>query len=91
MAADGFNAGNIILDVLTRQDEELTLQDISEVYRMESSGESQSLRLLAKAREQRLVFLEISPSYGATCLVLAESIALIPREEWIERYLSRAV
>jgi hypothetical protein len=93
LAADGFKAGNIIFEVLVRQDEELTLQDVTEVYGLPAgvSGEDQAQKLLEKARGQNLIILEINPSYGATCLVLAKSVDLLHRQEWTDRYLSSAV
>lgn len=93
LVADGFRAGNIILDVLSRQNGELTLHDIAEVYGLPAGAgrDDQAQKLLTKAREQKLIILEINPSYGASCLVLSQSVELLPRNEWAERYSASAV
>jgi hypothetical protein len=84
LSADGFKAGNIIFEVLTKQQDELTLQDITESYGLsvEINDQEQAQKLLEKARERGLTVLQINPSYGATCILLAESIDLLPRHEW---------
>jgi hypothetical protein len=93
MAADGFKAGNIIFEVLMRPSEELTLQDVAETYGLAAgvAGEDQARKLLEKAKEQGLILLEINPSYGGHCLILAKSFELLHRHEWAERRLVSAV
>ncbi len=92
MAADGFKAGNIIFEVLVRQNDELTLQDVVETYALPSgaTGEEQAQKLLAKAKERDFLLLEINPSYGGHCLILAQSVDLLHRPEWAERRLVNA-
>ncbi len=92
LAASGFRVGNVILDVLSRNCDELTLEDISELYELTESSiqEGQREKLLVRAKEHELTVLEINPSYGATCLLLAKSVHLLPRQEWLARYLAIA-
>lgn len=87
LAADGFKAGNIVFEVVTRQQEELSLQDITRAYGLAegATGQDQGQKLLAKALEQNLIVLEINPSYGASCILLAESVDLLPRRESVDR------
>jgi hypothetical protein len=81
MAVDGFRAGNIIFDVLLRQGDELTLEDMTDVHALIPGprGEEQARKFLEQARERKLIIVEINPSYGATCRVLAESAELLSR------------
>lgn len=85
LAADGFRAGNIVFEVVTRQKEELTLKDITRAYVLAEGATDQGEKLLVKALEQNLIVLEINPSYGATCILLAESVDLIYRGESLDR------
>jgi hypothetical protein len=92
LSAGGFKAGNIIFEVLTKQQDELTLQDITESYGLSAdvNGQEQAQKLLGKAQERGLTVLQINPSYGGACILLAESIDLLPRNEWVERSLARS-
>ena len=92
LTVTNFKKGNLIFEVVARGHEELTMDDIAALYdlREGKEGEEQSAKLLAKARQERLSILDISPSYGATCLLLARSIKIIDQNEWSARYLSRA-
>jgi hypothetical protein len=74
---DGFRQGNIILDVLIRNGEEITVHDIVGFYGFKE--EAKALAKLEEVRRKNLVVLEINPSYGATCTILAESVELLPR------------
>lgn len=87
LAADGFKAGNIIFEVLTKHDAEITLQDMTDVYGLAVADgtQEQAQKLLDKARERGLSVLEINPSYGASCIILAESVDFLRREEWADR------
>lgn len=89
LSAGGFKSGNIIFEVFTKAGDELTLQDITESYGLSTGveGQEQGQKLLGKARERGLTVLQINPSYGATCILLAESIDLLPRYEWAGRDL----
>jgi hypothetical protein len=88
LAGNGFRAGNIIFEVLTRGHEEIVSSDIAELYDLQdgSQGEGQGMKLLEKAQHEGLTLLEINPSYGGTCLVLAHSITLLEWNEWLARY-----
>ena len=85
LAANGFKAGNIIFEVLTRGHEEIVIRDIAELYDLQNGlqGEGQGMKLLGKAQQEGLTLLEINPSYGGTCLVLAHSINFFERNEKI--------
>jgi hypothetical protein len=92
LTVTNFKKGNLIFEAVTRGHEELTMDDIAALYdlREGKEGDEQAAKLLAKARQERLSILEISPSYGATCLLLAHSIEIIDQNEWSTRYLSSA-
>ena len=92
LGASGFRAGNLILQVALRGNDEIVFRDIAELYDLQdgSAGEDQGMRLLGKARQEGLTLLAIDPSYGATCLVLAHSVDLLERNEWLTRYLMGA-
>jgi hypothetical protein len=85
LAASGFRAGNLIFEVVTRDHEEIASSDIAELYDLQegSAGETQGAQLLEKARHEGLILLEINPSYGATCIVMAHSVDLIARNDWL--------
>jgi len=92
LAVDGVRSGNIVFDVLTRGPEEILPQDIQILYVLQpdSTGEAQCASLLEKARLQEWKILEINPSCGASCLILASSIGLFRREDWMKRQLKPA-
>jgi hypothetical protein len=84
LTADGILAGNIILDIETRATEELTLEDIRDAFEYDRpEDDAYAKNALSKAQQSKLSLLAISPSYGGSCLILAESINLIAREEWM--------
>lgn len=89
LAAGGFRAGNIIFEVVTRDREEIVFRDIAELHDLQNGpeGERQGMQILEKARQEGMSLLEIDPSYGATCLVLAHSFDLLDRNEWLARYV----
>lgn len=64
-------AKNIILDIVVRSAEEITLADIRELYGLGSDA-AQGQQLLNSARERELQLLELNPSYGADGLVMFE-------------------
>ncbi len=92
LAVGGVRSGNIVFDVLTRGPEEILPQDIQILYVLQpdSTGEAQCASLLENARLQEWKILEINPSYGASCLILASSIGLFRREDWLKRQLKPA-
>jgi hypothetical protein len=83
LKADGFRKGNIIFDVLVRDGEDLTFHDIMNFF--EFKDEVKALQRLEETRRKNLVVLEINPSYGASCIILAESVELLPRNEMMKR------
>ena len=85
--AGTFKEGNIIFDVLIYSCDELTLEQMIAVHgpMSEYGLPDQAQRWLTKAQQGELVLLEINPSYGATCRVLARTINLLDRGEWIRR------
>jgi hypothetical protein len=87
--AGTFKEGNIIFEVLIHSCDELTLEQMIAVHGpMSGYGlPDQAQRWLAKALQSGLILLEINPSYGAACLVLARTINLRHREEWLERHM----
>jgi len=89
LAANGFKAGNILFEVLTRSAAEVTLRDIHSLYELQagSSGEIQGANLLKNIHLEKQEILEVNPSYGASCIVLADSYDLLRRGEWVERYV----
>lgn len=89
LSVDGIRAGNIILDVSMRDSEEVLPSDIQILYQLPAShiGETQGADLLQKARLGEGTLLEINPSYGASCLVLARSIGLFCHEDWLELHV----
>jgi hypothetical protein len=88
-----FRKGNLIFEVITRTSEEVTVEDMVTLHylREGEEGNAQATKLLSQTQQKRLSILEINPSYGATCLLLARSIEIISQNEWSARYLSSAV
>jgi hypothetical protein len=78
ISAEGFRVGNIIFDVIARNRDEIVSRDVAELYDLQEglAGESQSAQLLGEARQDGLILLAITPSYGASGLILAKSIDL---------------
>jgi hypothetical protein len=87
--AEGFKEGNIIFEVLIRSAIELTLEDIEAVHGgfPEVSRSRFATKGLELALEKNLSLLEINPSYGATCLVLAATFDLCSRQDWVDRHM----
>jgi len=77
LKVDGFKAGNIILDVALITPDNLTTEDIKQVYDLEDEHTEMVRRLLSEAQQQRLSALEISPSYGAEGKVLFRNIETV--------------
>ena len=88
LSAGGFRAGSIVFEVTIREGEEISLDDIKQMHDLMEGpgGEAQGIAHLDKARRQALVLFEVSSSYGATCMLLAQSVELLPRHEWLQRY-----
>jgi len=90
LKADDVRQGNIIFDVLERAAADVSPSDL-DVFLYESDDPSQSKTLWEKVQAEGLALLEISPSYGGTCIVLARSFDLLGRREWVEHYISGAI
>jgi hypothetical protein len=75
LKVDGFRQGNIIFDVLLRSAEDVTVDDIMSHYQF--NDEAKAKIKFEEMSRRNLCVLEINPSYGATCTVLAESIELL--------------
>jgi len=87
LKASGLKEGNIIFDVLTRDHDEITLQDIAELYELPGHEPAAwEHQLLKKASDQSFQMFELNPSYGGSCLILARTTEFMNREEWAERY-----
>jgi hypothetical protein len=90
LTVTGFKKGNLVFEVVTRSHDEVTAKDIADLYDLTEGedGIAQAAKLLMKAQQERLSILEITPSYGATCLLLSRSIEVMKRNEWSQLYLS---
>jgi hypothetical protein len=77
-----FRKGNIIFEVLCHSANELSLEMIEAVNGgfPDVSRSRFAKKALELAVEKNLVLLEINPSYGATCLILASSLSLRSRQ-----------
>jgi len=91
LGASEFRKDHIIFDVETKTHEELTAEDVRLLYDVHSgeAGQEQCNKLLQDALEQQLAALEITPSYGASFIILARSFELLDRKDWWQRYGSR--
>jgi hypothetical protein len=87
--AGALMTGNIVFEIAVRDHSEITLQDLGMVYDLKdgSQGEAQAARVLERVLRESLVLLEITPTYGGYCVVLASSIELMARQDWIDHYL----
>jgi hypothetical protein len=82
MRVDGLREGNIIFDIVIRQGEDLTRSDV-DIYGFaaNSDGERRATETLQQLRTEDRVALEINPSYGCECFLIAQAVTLIPRSE----------
>jgi hypothetical protein len=82
MRVDSLLQGNIIFDIVMRQGEELTRSDM-DVFGFAASldGEALANDKLERLRTENRVALEINPSYGCECFLIAQAVILIPRSE----------
>jgi hypothetical protein len=72
LSLDEIKGGNIIVDLVFRDAEQLTTSDMEGLYDADV-GSPQAVDLLKKARERGLRVLEINPSYGALGLFLFQT------------------
>ena len=82
MRVDSFLQGNIIFDIVIRHGNELTRSDV-DVYGFaaDANGERLANDKLERLRKEDRVVLEINPSYGCECFLIAQTVTLIPRSE----------
>jgi hypothetical protein len=82
MRVDRLLQGNIIFDIVMRQGQELTRSDM-EVYGFAASPDGEKLAndKLEWLRIENRVALEINPSYGCECFLIAQAVKLISRSE----------
>jgi hypothetical protein len=82
MRVDSLLQGNIIFDIVIRRGEDLTRSDV-DVYGFAASsdGEKRAIDMLQRLRTENRVALEINPSYGCECFMIAQAVTLIPRSE----------
>ena len=80
MRVDSLLQGNIIFDIVMRQGQELTRSDV-DVYGFAagSNGEKLATDTLERLRMENRIALEINPSYGCECFLIAQAVTLIPR------------
>jgi hypothetical protein len=85
MFVDGFRLGNIVFDIEVHDGPSVSIQKIADVYQLPSTqdGEKKAVELFERACQQKLKLLEVSASYGGTCLILAASFDLIERSSWL--------
>jgi hypothetical protein len=84
MRADNFKEGNIIFDVVIRQGSDLVPGDMDGYdFATGPLGESQRTTVLERSRNENRLALEITSSYGCTCILTASSVKLLPRSDVI--------
>jgi hypothetical protein len=76
----GVKAGNIILDLVFRNAQEITSSDIAELYEIDAET-TQAENLMKSARERGLQILELNSSYGAQGLILFETWQIKERSD----------
>jgi hypothetical protein len=82
MRVDRLLQGNIIFDIVMRQGQELTRSDMDVFGFAESlDGEALANDKLERLRTENRVALEINPSYGCECFLIAQAVKLISRSE----------
>ena len=89
LTAGTFSKQNIIFEVQVKDHQEVTLQDVRDVYEIQTvqGNEDREANLLGKIHTEKLVYLLIDPSCGANCLALGRSAELVPRHQWKEHFL----
>lgn len=75
----GFRAGNIIFDVSVLNHSEVTPEHIEELYELPETdaGDKHRTKLLEDVSTKKLMLLQISPSYGASCVALGRAVNLV--------------
>jgi hypothetical protein len=71
LKASNVRQGNIILDLVLVNPQQLTGEHIEELYDIAGARRDEQIeQFLASAREEELSVLEVSSSYGAECIAL---------------------
>lgn len=86
LEANDLKRGNIIFDVSIKTHEELTSGDVDTFPELKMIDTSKADVALERTRQRKLMLLEVNPSYGGSCVVLARSFELLNPKEWLERY-----
>ena len=73
--------GSIVFDVIAREGNEITLDDITELYGFEEEPKAEEK--LAQVRLEQHLVLEVNPSYGAILLLIAKSLRIMSRQTWL--------
>ncbi len=83
LKAGGFREGNIIFEVSTWACEEITLADVADLYELDPGHEPAAWehKLMDRVMTEGLQMLGVSSSYGGTCLILAQTIELVPGKD----------
>jgi hypothetical protein len=83
MKADDFRQGNIILDVLTRRGNEISINDVKFLYGTQAGevGDRQARKILERITQEDRIALEVNPSYGCECLLIAQAVTMHTRSE----------
>lgn len=87
LKADGFRETSGIFEVLIRDSDELTYDDVLDIY--EFTDENKARSKFEQMRGEKLIVVEINPSYGASCLILAGACELLSRREWMTRFMAQ--
>ena len=82
MRVDSLLQGNIIFDIVIRRGEDLTRGDV-DIYGFAANadGERRASETLQQLRTENRLALEINPSYGCECSLIAHAVTLMPRSE----------
>ncbi len=82
MRVDSLREGNIIFDIVISRGEDLTRSDV-DIYGFAANadGERRATEKLQKLRTENQLALEINPSYGCECFLIAEAVTLVRRSE----------
>jgi hypothetical protein len=73
-----FMPGNIIFDIVLVEPANLAVAHITQAYQLRPSQAELAQQLLEKARQRKLLGLEINPSYGAECRALFRTVEILP-------------
>ena len=83
---DDFRQGNILFDVRVREGNEITQDDSEHLFGF--SDEAKAAKKLAEVHEEKLVVVEMNPSYGASFLAIAKSFKMMSRQTWLNELVT---